>query len=227
MYLNPSNIHMARILSPYPFQISKRLLQIRSRTPGIAHRSSGRFQFRRQLQRAIFSIRASLAKFESTAALVSLMASSWCFWFIDRTSDSPSIDGFLLISSEGLLSWATSIVLHFSSSFFAMLSQPHPSRQPLSLSLIPWRPRPPLSFSPCALSLPPHLSFFLYACAGRPHRPWPWPWPTGHAPSLVMGPVGRLWAPPHPIAVAEPPMAGLSSLPNVVFSLLKVEGGWR
>jgi hypothetical protein len=77
-----------------------------------------------------------------------------------------------------------------------------------------------------SLSLPTFL-FFLYACAGRPHRPWPWPWPTGHAPSLVMGPAGRLWAPPHPIAVAEPPMAGLSSLPNVVFSLLKVEGGWR
>jgi hypothetical protein len=40
-------------LSSSPFQILKPFPQIRSTIPGIARRSSGRFQLRRQLQRVI------------------------------------------------------------------------------------------------------------------------------------------------------------------------------
>jgi hypothetical protein len=60
--LNPSNIYiyiyilyMDVTLSSNPFQISKSFPQIRSTCPGIAHRSSGRFQLQRQFRRAINS----------------------------------------------------------------------------------------------------------------------------------------------------------------------------
>jgi hypothetical protein len=48
----------------------------------------------------LLSICASLAKSEST---VSSIASFWCFRFVDPTSDSPSIDGFLLGSGKSPL----------------------------------------------------------------------------------------------------------------------------
>jgi hypothetical protein len=44
---------MSGIISSSPFQNTKRFLQIQSLTPGIARRSSVRFQLQRQLQRAI------------------------------------------------------------------------------------------------------------------------------------------------------------------------------
>jgi hypothetical protein len=44
---------MSNFISSSPFQNTKRFLQIRSLAPGIARRSSGRFQLRRQLRRAI------------------------------------------------------------------------------------------------------------------------------------------------------------------------------
>jgi hypothetical protein len=50
---NPRYIYMFVFISSSPFQNTKRFLQIRSLAPGIARRSSGRFQLRRQLRRAI------------------------------------------------------------------------------------------------------------------------------------------------------------------------------
>jgi hypothetical protein len=44
---------MSGFISPSPFQNTKRFLQIQSLAPGIARRSSRRFQLRRQLRRAI------------------------------------------------------------------------------------------------------------------------------------------------------------------------------
>jgi hypothetical protein len=44
---------MFDFISSSPFQNTKRFLQIQSLAPGIARRSSGRFQLRRQLRRAI------------------------------------------------------------------------------------------------------------------------------------------------------------------------------
>jgi hypothetical protein len=44
---------MTGFISLSPFQNTKRFLQIQSLAPGIARRSSGRFQLRRQLRRAI------------------------------------------------------------------------------------------------------------------------------------------------------------------------------
>jgi hypothetical protein len=44
---------MSGFISSSPFQNTKRFLQIRFLAPGIARRSSGRFQLRRQLRRAI------------------------------------------------------------------------------------------------------------------------------------------------------------------------------
>jgi hypothetical protein len=44
---------MSGFISSSPFQNTKRFLQIQSLAPGIARRSLGRFQLRRQLQRAI------------------------------------------------------------------------------------------------------------------------------------------------------------------------------
>jgi hypothetical protein len=44
---------MSGFISSSPFQNTKRFLQIQSLAPGIAQRSSGRFQLRRQLRRAI------------------------------------------------------------------------------------------------------------------------------------------------------------------------------
>jgi hypothetical protein len=50
---NPRYIYMSGFISSSPFQNTKRFLQIQSLAPGIARRSSGRFQLRRQLRRAI------------------------------------------------------------------------------------------------------------------------------------------------------------------------------
>ncbi|PWZ19373.1 hypothetical protein Zm00014a_003155 [Zea mays] len=44
---------MSGFISSSPFQNTKRFSQIQSLAPGIARRSSGRFQLRRQLRRAI------------------------------------------------------------------------------------------------------------------------------------------------------------------------------
>jgi hypothetical protein len=50
---NPRYIYMSVFISSSPFQNTKRFPQIQSLAPGIARRSSGRFQLRRQLRRAI------------------------------------------------------------------------------------------------------------------------------------------------------------------------------
>ena len=50
---NPRYIYMSDFISSSPFQNTKRFFQIQSLAPGIARRSSGRFQLRRQLRRAI------------------------------------------------------------------------------------------------------------------------------------------------------------------------------
>ena len=50
---NPRYIYVSGFISSSPFQNTKPFLQIRSLAPGIARRSSGRFQLRRQLRRAI------------------------------------------------------------------------------------------------------------------------------------------------------------------------------
>jgi hypothetical protein len=44
---NPRYIYMSGFISSSPFQNTKRFLQIQSLAPGIARRSSGRFQLRR------------------------------------------------------------------------------------------------------------------------------------------------------------------------------------
>jgi hypothetical protein len=51
----------------------------------------------------LLPIRTSSAESEDTAAIVSLRASSGRIRFADRTSESSSIDDFLLNSGEGLL----------------------------------------------------------------------------------------------------------------------------
>jgi hypothetical protein len=50
---NPRYIYMFGFISSSPFQNTKLFRQIQSLAPGIARRSSGRFQLRRQLRRAI------------------------------------------------------------------------------------------------------------------------------------------------------------------------------
>ena len=50
---NPRYIYMSGFILSSPFQNTKRFPQIQSLAPGIARRSSGRFQLRRQLRRAI------------------------------------------------------------------------------------------------------------------------------------------------------------------------------
>jgi hypothetical protein len=50
---NPRYIYMSGFISSSPFQNTERFLQIQSLAPSIARRSSGRFQLRRQLRRAI------------------------------------------------------------------------------------------------------------------------------------------------------------------------------
>jgi hypothetical protein len=50
---NTRYIYMSGFISSSPFQNTKRFLQIQSLAPGIARRSSGRLQLRRQLRRAI------------------------------------------------------------------------------------------------------------------------------------------------------------------------------
>jgi hypothetical protein len=66
----------------------------------------------------LLSIRASSTESESTAAFVSSRASPQRIWFVDRANQSPSIDGFLLSSSEGSFSGEPSplfstCILHF------------------------------------------------------------------------------------------------------------------
>jgi hypothetical protein len=117
----------------------------------------------------LLSIHASLAKFESTTAFVSSRGSSRFFRFIDRTSSSPSIDGFLFGSGElHLLRWANSIISlpvpHFSTarsqpSLSPLLSLPSPCLTPPTAGAhatrAPWpaAEQPPFAAEPSS-SLP-------------------------------------------------------------------------
>jgi hypothetical protein len=94
---------MTSFISSSPFQNTKQFLQIRSLAPGIARRSSERFQLRRQSGEQLLPICASSGESEGTSAFVSSRASSGCVWFVDWISESPAIDGFPLGSGEGLL----------------------------------------------------------------------------------------------------------------------------
>jgi hypothetical protein len=90
---------MTDFISSSPFQNTKQFLQIQSLAPGIARRSSGRFQ----LRRAITPNPCIVAESEGTAAFVSSRASSQRVRFVDWILESPVIDAFPLGSGEGLL----------------------------------------------------------------------------------------------------------------------------
>jgi hypothetical protein len=97
---NPSNIYIW--LEPSRLALSKsqnRFPRFDPQFPELLAEARGGFNLDDQL----LSIHASLAKSESTAAFVSSRASSWCFEFIDPTSGSSSIDGFLLGPGDDLL----------------------------------------------------------------------------------------------------------------------------
>jgi hypothetical protein len=111
----------------------------------------------------LLSIHASLAKSEDTEIHASLAKSEDTASSSHRKIRPGAFDLLirpLVRCQSTVFFWAllrsSSLVsnLHCSS-FFAVLSYPHPSRQPLSLHLIPWHPRPPPPFSPRALSPSP------------------------------------------------------------------------
>jgi hypothetical protein len=85
-----------RVLSKYQNGFSRFDPQL----PELLAEVRGNSNFGEQL----LSIRASLAKFKSTAAFVSSRASSWCFQFVHLTSELTSIDDFVLGSNEAFFS---------------------------------------------------------------------------------------------------------------------------
>jgi hypothetical protein len=58
------------------------------------------FNYRDNFGVQLLPIRPSLEKFEDTVAFILSRASSWCFWFVDWISKSPSIENFFLGSGE-------------------------------------------------------------------------------------------------------------------------------
>jgi hypothetical protein len=88
---------MTGILSSSPFQISKPFPQFNPKLPKLL----AEVQNGSNSDEKLLSIYASLAEYEGTATFVLPKASSRCFRFVDLTSGLPSIDEFLLGSSEG------------------------------------------------------------------------------------------------------------------------------
>jgi hypothetical protein len=143
----------------------------------------------------LLPIRASSAESESTAAFVSSRASSWCVRFVNRTSESPSINGFLLGSSEGSFSGEPPPL--FSTLVLCFLPHrcfPHPA----VLSLTSLAPSgvtrgpggvAPFPF-PVAATAPPHGQADQPTSPGRPsplpRRVRPWPPGGGRAPPMAM-----------------------------------------
>ena len=89
----------------------------------------------------LLSIRALSAESEDTAAFVSSRASSGHVWFVDRTSESPSIDGFLLSSGDVV---SSDELLHPSSMFSSISRVWVHTSSPVPHLVHPPRPSPPL-----------------------------------------------------------------------------------
>jgi hypothetical protein len=145
---NPRYIYLSGFISSSLFQNTKRFLQIQSLAPGIACRSSGQFQLRRQLRWAITLNPCIVSRIRGYRCVrLSSRASSQRVRFVDWIPESPAIDGFLLDSGEGLLPRWEPPLLYLGFLRFPIRAEP------LSLSPhLPRRRRPsPLRFpSPAA-----------------------------------------------------------------------------
>jgi hypothetical protein len=109
---------MSGFISSSPFQNTKRFLQIQSLAPGIARRSSGRFQLRRQIRRAITPNPCIVCRIRGYRCVRLVEGFVGRVRFVDWIPESLAIDGFLIDSGEGLLHrWETSIVVLRVSSF--------------------------------------------------------------------------------------------------------------
>jgi hypothetical protein len=136
---------MAGFLSPSPFQISERFLQIRFTTPRIARRSSGQFYP---------CVVGEIRGYRCIRLIEGFVQ------FVNRASSSTSINDFLLGSGEVLFSDELPplffvFLLHFSSYCHnPSPSSPRARDRHLYFVLMP------------SLPLPPHLSFSM--CVRRP-----------------------------------------------------------
>jgi hypothetical protein len=99
-YLQTIATYMAGTLSLSPFQISKPFPRFDQQFPELLAEVWGGSNSNDNSCEQLLSICVSLAKSKSTTMFSSSRASSRCFPFIDITSGSSSIDGFLLGSGE-------------------------------------------------------------------------------------------------------------------------------
>jgi hypothetical protein len=111
----------------------------------------------------LLSIHLSSAESVVIDAFVSSRALPRCVWFVDRTSESPSIDEFDLGSGEVVISGE----VHYCSSLFSLHF--------CSTYVSPCRP-PPRNPSPylCPPLPAPSTRGLAAATAGQPANPWRW-----------------------------------------------------
>jgi hypothetical protein len=137
---------MSGFISSSPFQNTKHFLQFQSLAPGIARRSSGRFQLRRQLRRAI----------TPKLCIVCRIREYCCVRLVEGFVGARSVCRFLLGSGEGLLHpWETSIVVLMVSSFLRFFVFPSVQGLPHFLLTFPDGGASPASVSPPVAPLLP------------------------------------------------------------------------
>jgi hypothetical protein len=148
---NPRYIYMSGFISSSPFQNTKRFLQIQSLAPGIARRSSGRFQLRRQLRRAITPnpcIACRIRGYRCVRLIEGFVAARSVRRLNPRISGNRWISSRLWRGSSSPV--RTSIVVPRVSSFF------HPRRASLTLPSPSSAAAPlPLRFPSLAVALSP------------------------------------------------------------------------
>jgi hypothetical protein len=141
---NPRYIYMSGFISSNPFQNTKRFLQIQSLASGIARRSSGRFQLRRQLRRAITPnpcIVCGIRGYHCVRLVEGFVAARSVHRLDPQISGNRRISSRLRRGSSSPL--RTSIVVPRVSSFLHFSVRPGP---PSLSPHLPRRRRPPSPF---------------------------------------------------------------------------------
>jgi hypothetical protein len=194
---------MSGFISSSPFQNTKRFLQIQSLAPGIARRSSGWFQLRRQLRRAITPnpcIVCRIRGYRCVRLVGGFVAARSVRRLDPRISGNRRISSRLRRGSSSLV--RTSIVVPRVSSCFSFS---RPRRAPsLSPHLPRWRHPSPLRFPSSAAPLSPSPAAAAVAGGGARVPVLPRP----------RAPPRRLWpCPARPVRPRPPPAGPTSSSP--------------
>jgi hypothetical protein len=208
---------MSGFISSSPFQNMKRFLQIQSLAPGIARRSSGRFQLRRQLRRAITPnpcIVCRIRGYRCVCLVEGFVAAHSVRRLDPRISGNRRISSRLRRGSSSPVRTSIVVPRVFSCSSFS-----RPRRASLTLPSPSPAMAPPLHFPSLAAPRSPTPAAATVAGGGarvpvlpRPRAP-PWRlWPCPARPVrprlLPAGPVSSSPAQPPPLPLLSLPWMG-------------------